>query len=177
MIRFLTFRGVGHPAEFVTVTVALVALVPVILCTGASMAPNQNPQAVRVLGNVIALAALFGSPWVWVAALCRHVRWLQNRNDPRGRTLHGDAHWWCQLLTFRGVGRPAEFVTVTVALAVLLPVVVWIVVNMGAVDQNPLGVRVFGNIVGWVAFFGYPWVGVAALCRHIRWLNSLKGRP
>ena len=168
MVRFLTFRGLGRPAEFVSITVVLPVLFPVIYVVVWFMSVDQNPQAVRVLANVSGTAALIGCPWVWLAALVRHIRWLRSSPGAGGRTT------MVQLLAFRGVGHPAEFVTITVVLAVLLPAVIVTASYLGGGEQHPLGVRIFGSGVGWVAFLGYPWIWVATVCRHLRWLKSLK---
>ncbi|MYA51122.1 MAG: hypothetical protein F4Y25_10380 [Chloroflexi bacterium] len=45
MIRFLTSRGIGRPAEFVTVTVTLIALVLAAAGCAATATPTPVPTA------------------------------------------------------------------------------------------------------------------------------------
>ena len=76
-LRILSFRGVGSPVEFVLVTMALVVFFPIFIFGMWSITADQNPAVVKALGETVVVVVLVVAyPWVWLAALCRLIRWL-----------------------------------------------------------------------------------------------------
>lgn len=76
-VRILSFRGVGSPVEFLLVTMALVVFFPIFILGMFSITADQNPAVVKTLGEIVGgVVLVVAYPWLWLAALCRLIRWL-----------------------------------------------------------------------------------------------------
>ena len=61
------------------VTLALGVFFPIFIFGMWNITADQNPAAVKALGEIVVVVVLFlAYPWVWLAALCRLIRRLYN---------------------------------------------------------------------------------------------------
>ena len=171
MCRFLTFRGAGSPAEFVKVTVGLLVLAPIVVTIVVLMDNDDYPLWARVMGGTIGWVSFLAWPWLWLSALIRHFRMLR---------LHwGSESTWkashcSRFVSFRGVGHPVEFVVITVLIGIFSPPALVLIGLMTWEGYAQSWQHTPGYILGYIWMVTVPWLWLASIVRHVRWLHSLK---
>lgn len=85
--RFVTLRGVGHPAEFVVITVIMgIFSPPALVLVGLMTWENYAQSWQHTPGQVLFYTGIVAVPWLWLASMVRHIRWLHDLK--RGDASH-----------------------------------------------------------------------------------------
>ena len=81
MKRFLTFRGIGSPNEFLIINVVVIIVAPPIICAAALLSLPSDRDWHEPLSRVLSVAVGIVLPYAWLSALVRNLRRARNRRN------------------------------------------------------------------------------------------------